>query len=395
MANNRSSPLVTQVTFSGNSARLAGGMFNVNAGSNPVLMNVTFDGNSASYDGGGGMYNLQASPILTNVTFISNTTTGNGGGMVNESGSNPSLTNVTFSGNSASNGGGGINNASSSSPVIRNIILWGNTAATGSQLNNDGTSTPTVTDSVVQGGYSSGSNIITADPQLGPFADYGGGTPTIPLLPNSAAIDAGSVASCPAQDQRGQARDDLRCDIGAYELKYADSHTVSLPVSGASVTTFGPMLMGIQRDVSFTDPGIISVTRSGWKTQGVESIGATWSITPTTTTGFSLTLQLCYTPAELGTLSESALNFWRYSGGTWLQASGTPTLSIINGYHCATLSGITALSTWTLAVSGPTAVTLKDLSASSQPAGFAPLLVPIVAFICVSGTLLAKRRRQV
>jgi hypothetical protein len=157
-------------------------------------------------DSGGGMYNNGSSPILTNVTFSGNSAT-YGGGMCNISGS-PTLTNVTFSGNLAINGyGGGMFN-NSSSPTIRNTIFWGNTATAGSQIW-DNSSTPSVSDSVVQDGYAGGTNIITADPLLGTLGDYGGSTPTIPLLPGSSAIDAGDNATCATTDQRGQARDDF------------------------------------------------------------------------------------------------------------------------------------------------------------------------------------------
>jgi hypothetical protein len=57
------------------------------------------------------------------------------------------------------------------------------------------------------------------DPLLGALGYYGGPTPTMPLLPNSPAIDAGDNAACPATDQRGVSRPQgVACDIGAFEL---------------------------------------------------------------------------------------------------------------------------------------------------------------------------------
>jgi hypothetical protein len=208
---------------------------------------------------------------------------------------------------------------------------------------------------------------LTGDPLLDALADNGGGTQTHALLPDSPAIDAGDAANCPATDQRGAARNDLGCDIGAYELKYTNSPTVRRIVSSSVPTTFGPALLSIQRDPSATDPGVVTVTKStNWTITPTNGILVKWNITPTVTSGFSLTLQLCYTTDELHGQDENALRFWRSNGITLTQIGGAPTLSIVNGLHCATLSGITELSAWTLATNQPTAVTLIDLAGSSR-----------------------------
>jgi predicted outer membrane repeat protein len=87
---------LTDVTFSGNSARLWGGGI-YNDSSNATLTDVEFNGNSASTDGGG-MYNDSSSPTLTDVEFNGNSASTDGGGMCNYFASSPTLTNVTFSG---------------------------------------------------------------------------------------------------------------------------------------------------------------------------------------------------------------------------------------------------------------------------------------------------------
>ena len=215
MYNYSSSPTLTNVTFSSNSAgQYGGGMYNYSG--SPKLTNVTFSDNSATSHGGG-MYNEgNSKPTLTNVTFSGNSATFHGGGMYNDS-SSPTLTNVTFSGNSAQRGGG-MYNGYSSSPQIRNTILWGNTAPSGAQIYND-SSTPVVSYSVVQGGYAGGTNIITADPKLGTLGNYGGFTQTIPLQAGSSAIDTGNDTTCAVTDQRGISRPQgAHCDIGAFEL---------------------------------------------------------------------------------------------------------------------------------------------------------------------------------
>jgi hypothetical protein len=61
-------------------------------------------------------------------------------------------------------------------------------------------------------------NIYGVDPLLGPLADYGGPTPTMPLLAGSPAIDAGPATGCLPTDQRGRTRPyGPACDIGAFE----------------------------------------------------------------------------------------------------------------------------------------------------------------------------------
>ena len=205
MYNSGSSPALSNVVFSGNTAYSGGGMYNTS--SSPTLSNVTFSGNTAY--AGGGMYNPSSSPTLSNVTFSGNSAT-YGGAIYNYYG-HPVLSNVTFSGNSATYGGGMFND--SSHPQVRNSILWGDS---GDEIRNNN-ATPTVADSVVQGGYASGTNIITADPLLGTLGNYGGSLQTFPLRPGSSAIDAGNPTYCTiGHDQRGVSYVGT-CDIGAFE----------------------------------------------------------------------------------------------------------------------------------------------------------------------------------
>ncbi|TEB14272.1 Chitinase A1 precursor [Pelotomaculum sp. FP] len=238
------SPMLTNVTFSGNSAIYGGGMSNYNS-SSPTLINVTFSGNYASNRSGGGMWNDNSSPKLTNVTFSGNSAGIHGGGMSNDhyssptltnvtfSGnhsdyagggmenfdSSPTLTNVTFSGNSARNSGGGMYNHNSN-PTLTNCILWGNS---GAQIYDGSFSNPTVTYSDIQGGYPGNGN-IDADPLfVGPGnlrlqAD----SPCINAGTN-VPFEAGGVAQGVTTDLNGSPRITAdRVDMGAYEAGITD-----------------------------------------------------------------------------------------------------------------------------------------------------------------------------
>jgi uncharacterized repeat protein (TIGR01451 family) len=225
MYNVSSSPTLTNVTFFGNAANgitdsIGGAM--VNIFSDPTLTNVTFSGNLATNDGGG-MYNIRSSPRLTNVTFSGNTVNSeggaifnnmsgprlinvtfsgnaatNGGGMANVA-SNPTLTNVTFSGNAATTNGGGMYNSAGSSPVIQNSIIWGNVATSSDpQIAND-ESTANADFSLFEDGCGAitgltCTNEVVGDPRFIAPVDASAAPTTAGdyrLQPTSPAIDAG------------------------------------------------------------------------------------------------------------------------------------------------------------------------------------------------------------
>jgi predicted outer membrane repeat protein len=165
MSNSSSSPTVTNVIFSNNSAREGGGMSN--SSSNPTLTNVTFSGNSAE-DYGGGMYNFDHSnSTLANVTFSANSAM-NGGGLANRL-SDPTLTNITFSGNSVTRFGGGMYNAgmySGDRPILTNVTFRGNSAAwNGGGMFNDEGGQPVLTNVTFSGNSAtrSGGGMTTGD----------------------------------------------------------------------------------------------------------------------------------------------------------------------------------------------------------------------------------------
>ena len=145
MYNAGSSPILTNITFSNNTATNRGGGMS-NFSSSPTLTNVTFSDNAATIEGGG-MSNLSSSPTLTNVTFSNNAATNLGGGMSN-SVSSPILTNVMFSNNAATDGGGMLN--SSSGPILTDVTFSNNAADEGGGMFNS-SSDPTLTDVTFSG----------------------------------------------------------------------------------------------------------------------------------------------------------------------------------------------------------------------------------------------------
>ncbi|WP_461521987.1 choice-of-anchor Q domain-containing protein, partial [Porticoccus sp.] len=199
-------------TTTGGGASEGGGLFNRGTA---TLTNVTLSGNSAGL--GGGIHNDStggASIDLTNVTISGNTATGaEGGGIHNEN--TATLTNVTVSNNSAATQGGGV--YTTGTVTISNSILANNTAG-GSGPDAFGTFSSDGTNIIENIAPASGFGSDTSgDPNLGALANNGGFTQTHALLGGSIAIDAGTNLNAPPLDQRGYLRTDGLADSGAFE----------------------------------------------------------------------------------------------------------------------------------------------------------------------------------
>jgi len=219
---------------------------------------VIIGGGSPAGNGlGGGIYNL-GELRLTNSTLFANQAFGGSqnpagfpiaagfarGGGCFQGGGSVVLVHVTLSSNSAVGGtglptpgvvpasGGGIH-ATNGTVTLWNCIV----ANSGSGSNCFGT--------LIDGGHnlsSDGSCDFTApgslnntDALLGPLGDYGGPTPTVPLLIGSPAINAANALHCPPTDQRGVARPfGAACDIGAFESAPSyPANSLSLEPAGA------------------------------------------------------------------------------------------------------------------------------------------------------------------
>ncbi|MCY3018454.1 MAG: tandem-95 repeat protein [Planctomycetota bacterium] len=195
-----SSPAVTNCTFNGNrcSEGYGGGMCNRGA-SKPAVTNCIFSNNSAHLSGGG-MYNSGYSSAVTNCIFIGNTSAGavGGGGMYNGGGS-IAVTNCIFSGNSATGcygfGGGGMCNEGS--PAVTNCIFNGNTTdAKGGGMYNR-SSSPTVTNCILWGDTASSGGAELYDDMLNSTVTYcciaGGFTGTGNISSDPLFVNAGDL----------------------------------------------------------------------------------------------------------------------------------------------------------------------------------------------------------
>ncbi|MBL9168720.1 MAG: hypothetical protein JNN07_13335 [Verrucomicrobiales bacterium] len=250
---------ITWVPPTGHGA--GGGIYSV---SSLVLIDSTLEGNrtfgggfpDAAYSGGapafgGGLYN-SGSSFATNVTFFNNSANGSGhsptsgaglgggvqspggtamGGAVCNLNGSLALVNATLLQNAARGGLGyfwegnnlkwpdgenlgGALFSTNKKLMLRNTIVAGSLSGTNcfGPIADDGGNLSSDQSYPFSGG------LTGVEPRLGALGDYGGGIPTLPLLPGSPARDTGLSTACPPTDQRGQGRPfGTACDIGAFE----------------------------------------------------------------------------------------------------------------------------------------------------------------------------------
>ena len=197
------------------------------------MSNSTLADNSAL--DGGGIYNC-GTLTVSNSTLADNSAL-DGGGIYNCG--TLTVSNSTLAGNSANSSGGGIFDGSSCYATLNNTIvanspsggtlypLSGGTFSGGYDLIGDGSDLSSFTHS------------LQGNPLLAPLGNYGGPTPTMPLLPDSPAIDAGSNALAVnangdplTTDQLGQPRIvGSAVDIGACEYQGVEGISASTTYS--------------------------------------------------------------------------------------------------------------------------------------------------------------------
>ncbi|MFN0094153.1 MAG: choice-of-anchor Q domain-containing protein, partial [Dehalococcoidia bacterium] len=223
-------------TFTSNTG-FFGGAFS--SGSSSLLVSGSaFSGNRATKSDsvGGALYAPGASNRIVNSTFHNNSAGGWGGAIYTGNGAplqSLMVTNSTFSNNSAAFGGtiGYAGVATTTLLQVRNSIFSANSGDSlgqhdvrvgsgGTYLatsNQHHTSIPTA---------ASGSGNQTGDPLLAVLGDNGGPTHTRAITDASPAYQSGDDATCTAAvtsngaagvDQRGEARDAVRCSRGAFE----------------------------------------------------------------------------------------------------------------------------------------------------------------------------------
>jgi hypothetical protein len=298
---NGCSPKVTNCTFTKNTADYGGGIDNY-ALSNPTVTNCLFNGNSA--DWGGAMATDNSSPIITNTTFTMNTAQTDianyvrGGGIYINNGSHPVVTNCTFTGNTVVTTayptycwGGGIANIGGSSTAVTNCILWGNSAAVGAQVYNEIGSTLTLTYSDVQGGYI-GTGNLNGDPRFvrassnGPDGvrgtaddDYG----DLRLLSTSPCRDGGLDAAVPAgitTDIAGLPRfSGSHVGQGAYEYQNLPPVAVNDTKTVITGTVAGILVLANDHDPENDALTVIAVTQPShyWSSISADKKSVTFS----------------------------------------------------------------------------------------------------------------------
>ncbi|HEX5220507.1 MAG TPA: phosphatidylinositol-specific phospholipase C domain-containing protein [Verrucomicrobiae bacterium] len=174
-----------------------------NNGTLTVNRSTIVGNSSASGYNGGGIGNPGGNLVLNQCTITGNSSPGNGAGL--SSTLSAVVNQCTISDNSAGNAGGGVH-LNGGTITISNSIVAGNTATVGGTANLSGNVT------IV------GPNVTTGNPLLAPLGNYGGPTPTMPLLPGSPAIDGCTGGTSFLADQRGQPRIiSTHADIGAVE----------------------------------------------------------------------------------------------------------------------------------------------------------------------------------
>jgi predicted outer membrane repeat protein len=268
----------------GNAGESYGGALAIEGGTITLAADV-FTSNTAGGAGGAIASRGGATLGVTNSTFSDNHSTTNNGGAIDSafSGANLVVTDSTFTANTAPLGDGGAINNYQGTATLTNVTLANNgpNESVASWTADGVPATTNLTNVVVAnngngaadlasigGGVFTGSNNLTDDGSgslitggtgtitgkaalLGTLGAFGGPTQTVPLLPGSPAIDAGSCAAG-YHDQRSIAQVGVACDIGAFE---SQGFTLTITGGNAQSTPVGaPFPLPLTLTVAANNP---------------------------------------------------------------------------------------------------------------------------------------------
>ncbi len=208
---------VTDSTFTANGATSFGGAIGLETGTTLDVAGSTFSANNGG-GGGGGAINFDG-PVTVRASTFTGNVGGHGGALRSGATGTLTLTDSTVVGNTASASGGGITN--SNVLTLAGSIVAGNAVtAAGGRRDIEGAVTTNagynLLGTALQGTTSGTGTVFSDSPGVAALADNGGPTPTMALLPGSAAADANNPANTTV-DQRGVAVHNGRRDIGAFE----------------------------------------------------------------------------------------------------------------------------------------------------------------------------------
>jgi uncharacterized repeat protein (TIGR03803 family) len=292
-----------------------------------AITKCLISGNSCS-DGGGinnyGILTVNQCTVSGNIAFGYGGYNAYGGGVFNVG--TLSVNQSTLSGNnSAANNaayGGGIYNGGTMTNF--NSIIAGNTASAGADIYNDGHSEESsypgsdflkganIIQSVYNSGSITGSTPINAAPNLAPLGKYGGSTQTMPPVPGSPAIGAGSTnGNSYTTDQRGYPRmQNGLIDIGAVELPTVQPFTAN--------PTIGLVPLTVQLNATNVDSDGSAITQWNWTfgdsgTSTAQNPAHVYATTGTFTPTLIVTNSLGLTLAAAGPVINSYLLTVQYT----------------------------------------------------------------------------------
>jgi fibronectin-binding autotransporter adhesin len=290
---------LTDCAISGNSAKYGGGLENYGTMS---LSDCTISGNGSPSGNGAGLDN-QADATLTDCTISGNSAGQNGGGLRNLGASSTLTLNAcTVTGNSAGVGGGFYLYAGQA--TLTDTIVAGNTGPSGADdISVHGTGatlsgTYDLIGSGGSGGLTNGThhNIVLSgseSPGLSPLGYYGGPTQTVPLLPGSSAIGAGTGVAGATGDQRGFPISSP-VDIGAFQTEYGlvvntlsdgtsvpagdmslrDAVNLANVLTGSPQVTFDTTVFATPQTITLTDGQVVLSNTSSSETILGPAVGA-------------------------------------------------------------------------------------------------------------------------